>query len=608
MKNDTVKNNEPHTFHIPVMGISFSVDTPIRVARYGISSVVSIMDDMLAENLRRHYSQQEGEPYEEIPTDSEDSRARRITEYLNLMGKIVARQVRELQAAPFKKGSEITRYFEMLPDGSWLKRKYTEMLASKDEDERKRLEEELRPLATPGSIDVNIMTKVDKDNYKDGEKLAPEFADAMSCLRGFAKSNLDSAIVFSAGLNPRLYAYAAKFKDFFPGEDGSLMKKIVLKVSDFRSAIIQGKFLAKHGLWVSEYRVESGLNCGGHTFSTNGSLMGPILEEFRKNRQELIDGTFKMLKRGLKSVGIECPEEPFGVKITVQGGIGVHEEDALLRERYGVDGTGWATPFLLVPEAVVVDDEHSQKLIDATVDDVALSKSSPFGIPFWTLRTSASEKLKRERVEAGEPGAPCTRGILKLNPEFPGKPLCSGSKTFIKKKLADIEEGGYNDEQKRVLKADALEKACLCVDLGGAANRKFGFDTEAAPSFCPGPNIAYFDRTYSLEEMVSHIYGRINLIKDKTERPHMFIKELMLSVAHLKEEIERYRLRLSTRNPKYFREFSEGLLKGIEHYYELAEDFIGEKKARFLEDLAHLKKEIEGMSKPEEVLSVESSA
>jgi len=600
-------NQKPHTFHIPVMGISFSVDTPIRVARYGISSVVSIMDDLLAENLRRHYSQQEGEPFEEIPEDSEDSRARRITEYLNLMGKIVARQVRELQAAPFKKGSEITRYFELLPEGSWLKRKYAEMLAAKDSDERKRLEEELRPLATPGSIDVNIMTKVDKENYKDGEKLAPEFADAMSCLRGFAKSNLDSAIVFSAGLNPRLYAYAAKFKDFFPGEDGNLIKKIVLKVSDFRSAIIQGKFLAKHGLWVSEYRVESGLNCGGHAFSTSGSLMGPILEEFRKNKQDLIDGTFKMLKRGMKSLGLECPEKPFGVKVTVQGGIGTHEEDALLREHYGVDGTGWATPFLLVPEAVVVDDEHSQKLIDATVDDVALSKSSPFGIPFWTLRTSASEKLKRKRVEAGEPGAPCTRGILKLNPEFPGKPLCSGSKTFIKKKLAAIEEGDYNDEQKEFLKADVLEKACLCVDLGGAANRKFGFDKDAAPSFCPGPNIAYFDRTYSLEEMVSHIYGRINLLKDKKDRPHMFIKELMLSIEHLKEELEHYSMSLSTRTPKYFREFRDGLIEGIEHYHVLADDFIEEKRARFREDLARLKDEIEKMPQLDEVLAAEIS-
>ncbi len=590
------------------MGTSFTIDTPLKVARYGISSVVSIMDDLLAENMRKYYCKKEGEPYEEIPANAEDSRARRITEYLDYMGRILSKQVKALQASPFRKGSEITRYFELLPDDSWLKGKYLEMLETRDKAERKRMEDELRPLATPGRIDVNIMTKVDKDNYKDGEKLPPEFADAMSALRGFAKSKLDSAIVFSAGLNPRLYAYAAKFKDFFPGEDGSLMKKIVLKVSDFRSALIQGKFLAKHGLWVSEYRVESGLNCGGHSFSTSGSLVGPILEEFKKDRQELIDVTFKMLKRGLKSVGIECPEKPFDTRVTVQGGIGTHEEDKFLRKRYGAEGTGWATPFMLVPEAVIVDEDHRDRLIRATDSEVELSKSSPFGIPFWTLRTSDSEKLKRKRIEDGDPGALCTRGYLKLNPEFPGKPLCAGSKTYIKKKLKAINEGDYNEAQKGKLIEDALEKACICIDLAGAANVSNGIDPDATPSYCPGPNIVNFDRRYTLEEMVSHIYGRINLLKGK-DRPHMFVKELSLLVEHLKDELERFKLDLTTRTPKYFQEFRDGLLEGIEYYQGIAEEIIEETKARFIEDLARLKAEIEQMPSLKEVLArVEATA
>ncbi|MEY3690178.1 MAG: hypothetical protein RIT37_1740, partial [Bacteroidota bacterium] len=37
--------NYIHDFHIPVMGLSFSVDTPLKVAHYGISSVVSIMEE-----------------------------------------------------------------------------------------------------------------------------------------------------------------------------------------------------------------------------------------------------------------------------------------------------------------------------------------------------------------------------------------------------------------------------------------------------------------------------------------------------------------------------------------------------------------------------------
>ena len=46
-----------HTFHIPVLGLAYSVDTPIKVARYGISSVVSIVDDILIERMRQLYTE-----------------------------------------------------------------------------------------------------------------------------------------------------------------------------------------------------------------------------------------------------------------------------------------------------------------------------------------------------------------------------------------------------------------------------------------------------------------------------------------------------------------------------------------------------------------------
>ena len=36
-----------HSFHIPVMGLGFTIDTPLKVAHYGIDSVISIVDDDL---------------------------------------------------------------------------------------------------------------------------------------------------------------------------------------------------------------------------------------------------------------------------------------------------------------------------------------------------------------------------------------------------------------------------------------------------------------------------------------------------------------------------------------------------------------------------------
>ncbi len=48
-----MENSRVHTFHIPVLGLAFSIDTPVRVARFGITSVISIVDDMLIEHMRK---------------------------------------------------------------------------------------------------------------------------------------------------------------------------------------------------------------------------------------------------------------------------------------------------------------------------------------------------------------------------------------------------------------------------------------------------------------------------------------------------------------------------------------------------------------------------
>ena len=66
-----------HTFHIPVMGLAFTIDTPLKVARFGISSVVSIVEDNLVEQMRAFHCAQAGEAYVPIPTDDIDHRAKR---------------------------------------------------------------------------------------------------------------------------------------------------------------------------------------------------------------------------------------------------------------------------------------------------------------------------------------------------------------------------------------------------------------------------------------------------------------------------------------------------------------------------------------------------
>jgi len=141
------------------------------------------------------------------------------------------------------KFEEVKKYFDILPESSSLKKDFYEIINNnfKFDDLREWLVKNL----SLGSIDVNIMTKVDKKNYSKNIELPSEFNDAHAALRGYAQSDLASSVIFSAGMNPRLYGYIGQFNDFYPTQTGYLKKKIVLKVSDYRSAIIQGKFLAK---------------------------------------------------------------------------------------------------------------------------------------------------------------------------------------------------------------------------------------------------------------------------------------------------------------------------------------------------------------------------
>jgi hypothetical protein len=195
-------------------------------------------------------------------------------------------------------------------------------------------------------------------------------------------------------MNPRLYNYLERLNQFDADENGVFKKKIVAKVNDYRSALIQSKYLAKKGIWASEFRVESGLNCGGHAFATDGYLLGPIMEEFKQRKQELINDVFDLYKAALLKKNSKVPDHPPGIKISVQGGIGTAEEDQFLHEYYGVSSTGWDTPFLLVPEATTVDEATVELLCKAKKEDVVLSRNSPLGVRFHYLNRNYFRKRK----------------------------------------------------------------------------------------------------------------------------------------------------------------------------------------------------------------------
>ncbi|HKJ30382.1 MAG TPA: hypothetical protein VKA34_01085 [Balneolales bacterium] len=562
-----------HTFHIPVMGTGHSVDTPIRVAPFGISSVISIVDDLLLEKIRKYYCEKFELPYSNIPRTAEDGRARRITEYLNTVQEIVTLKMEEFRNEPFFQDNEKSKYFDLLPDFHTLKQAYQKLLSMNESPERDNLENELANKMQPGPIDVNIMAKVDRVTYdKNDQPLSSEYTDANAALRGFAHSKLESSVIFSAGFNPNLYNYITQFRDFYRDKSGEIKKRIVLKVSDFRSALIQGKYLAKKGLEISEFRIESGLNCGGHAFPSDGYLLPTILQEFKEKKDQLKKQFTPLVERFYEEMGWEYPEAAINdvPLITVQGGIGNHGEAQRLHEDFNMDRTGWGSPFLLVPEATCIDDTTRKQLSDAKEKDLYVSGASPLGVPFNNLRRSGSEVFTRLKAKKGKPGSKCPKGFLQSNTEFTEKPICTASMEYQLLKIDQIQNReDVKESNKPKMINKVLAKTCLCQHLGNGALIALGISKESRSpqAICPSPSIAWFDRNYSLKEMVDHIYGRgKSLVPSK--RPHMFAKEMVMYVDYFKNLVSE--CTRDDKEIKHLKRFKKNLEKSMDFCAEIA--------------------------------------
>lgn len=585
-------NNTPlHNFHIPVLGLGFTIDTPIKVARFGISSVMSIVEDELIEKMREIHSANAGVEFFAVAKETEDYRAKRITAYLDLVDALVKRQVNELKNLPFEEGNDLATYFELLPDGSALKQDFLAVMNMADGAEKINRQQALRTKIQAGSVDVNIMCKVNKQNYaKDGTPLPKQYNDALAALRGFANSKLNSSVVLSAGYSPDVYAYAAELPCFFPDSQGKLLKKIILKVSDFRSARTQGKIFAKKGIWVSEFRVESGLNCGGHAFATDGLLLGPIMEEFRENLSALEGELLAMVNDALAKMGRPKLGDSPGIDLSVQGGIGTANEHAFLLQQYGAKSAGWGSPFLLVPDATNVEQETVKQLSTASKEDYFLSDASPLGVPFHNFRKSSSEQQRLTRIAKGRPGSPCYKEHLVSNSIFTDKPICTASRQYQHLMIKQLEQQTLETAEREAALKAITDKDCLCEGLGASAILKNGAVPAhglTAVAICPGPNLAYFSGIFTLRQMVDHIYGRTNLL-NTLKRPSMFINELDLYITYLEKQITKTSsIAATTASPKkHLETFRTNLLNGIQYYRNLApkltsetSDYIGQLEA-----------------------------
>lgn len=568
-----------HTIHIPVMGTGFSIDTPIRLAPYGISSVISIMDDILIEKVRKYYCNKFNISFIPITAKAEDSRAKRITAYINLIQKIVQMKFERIKNLPFFEHNEKRKYFNLLPDESSLKIAYNQLLKMSPGEKRIFFEKSLTEKMVMGSIDVNIMVKLDRlPRNKDGDSLPLEYSDGKSALRGYANSDVESSIILSAGINKSLYQYMTGFKDFYRDTKGKIKKKIIIKVSDFRSALIQGKFLAKKGLEIHEFRIESGLNCGGHAFASNGYILPIILNEIQEKRHQLVNSFEPLVQKYYEKKEWDISKYPSPL-ITVQGGIGTSGEVKRLINDYKIDKVGIATPFLLVPEATCLEKTTFDKLKNIQEEDLYLSDSSPLGVPFNNLRTSVSEENRKRKIKEGIPGSPCPKGFLVSNIEFTEQPICTASSKYQKQKLENLGENTEKDIEVEKI----VVKSCLCVDLAHSALISLGIikEEKGSQAICPGQNITWFKREYSLVEMMQNFYNSKKSLVSK-DRPHMFAKEIQMYVDYFENLIQESEF--NNRNIKTFNDFFHNLKIGMDYCL-----YISQKQPYLFENIDSIK-------------------
>jgi len=209
------------------------------------------------------------------------------------------------------------------------------------------------------------------------------------------------------------------------------------------------------------------------------------------------------------------------------------------------------------------------------------------GVPFNNFRKSSAEQQRLERIAKGRPGSPCTKKYLVSNTEFTSEPICTASRKYQHRKIKQLQAASLEPHELQRQFNEVLEKTCLCEGLATSAYLKNDLlkpKENPAVAICPGPNLAWFNRTYSLKEMIDHIYGRINLLQQEYNRPNLFINELDLYVKHLKKFVDDNRHTLNEKKEKYISKFKNQLNEGV-RYYEYMYDHLSSNSPIFTKQM-----------------------
>jgi len=196
------------------------------------------------------------------------------------------------------------------------------------------------------------------------------------------------------------------------------------------------------------------------------------------------------------------------------------------------------------------------------------------GVLFNNFKYSSAEQQRLDRIAAGKPGSPCTKKYLCSNTEFTKEPICTASQKYQKLKIKQLDTQDLDASAYQQAFDTITEKVCLCEGLCTSTYIKTNTlkpKESKAVAICPGPNLAFFNKVYSLDEMVKHIYGCVNLL-EKVQRPHVFINELNLYIDYLQTEVQLYLKDINDKKKKHLNGFKDQLNKGIGYYKDLFND------------------------------------
>ena len=287
--------------------------------------------------------------------------------------------------------------------------------------------------------------------------------------------------------------------------------------------------------------------------------------------KQLNDIIQDVLNQELLNQNRTIPTNGLAIEITAQGGVGTEEEHTFLLDHYNLDSVGWGSPFLLVPEATTVDENTLKKLATAKENDLYLSDVSPLGVPFNNLRDNTKDNEKQTKIDKGRPGSSCPKKFVALNKEFKETGICTASREyqFLKIKQLESQELPHEEFQKEFNKI--VVKSCTCVGLGTSTLLAYGLDTKVegkGVSICPGPNMAYYSKVMSLENITDHIYGRANMVSS-VDRPNLFVKELHIYMDYLKNKLEESKMTMTKKEEKYLLTFTNNMKTGVSYYQNL---------------------------------------